>query len=210
MTGKGALERLDVLYHSAIRFATNAPYRTHHCTLYSSVNWSSLYTRRKTHWLMLIYKTLLGLTPPYLRYLLQPSSSTYNTRSASHILLKVPKAHTSLGRSSFQFAAASDWNELQQTLKLDSFISISSFKDSIMDTLTDSCGCFVVSTFLPFVLLFVPNNVCAMFCAATMLCRCHVASPCCVATMLCFHLLLPCYVVVLGLSLCSVVLSLLS
>ena len=41
--GKGALERLDVLYHSAIGFATNAPYRTHHCTLYSSVNWSSLY-----------------------------------------------------------------------------------------------------------------------------------------------------------------------
>jgi hypothetical protein len=37
--GKGALERLDVLYHSAIRFA---PYRTHHCTLYSPVNWSSL------------------------------------------------------------------------------------------------------------------------------------------------------------------------
>jgi hypothetical protein len=62
--GKGALERLDVLYHSAIRFATNAPYRTHHCSLYSSVNWSSLYTHRKTHWLMLIYKTLLGLTPP--------------------------------------------------------------------------------------------------------------------------------------------------
>ena len=91
--GKGALERLDLLYHSAIRFATNAPYRTHHCTLYSSVNWSSLYTRLKTDWLMLIYKTLLGLTPPYLRYLLQPSSSTYNTQSPSHILLKVPKAH---------------------------------------------------------------------------------------------------------------------
>ena len=35
---KGALEWLDVLYHSAIRFATNAPYRTHHCIL-SSVNW---------------------------------------------------------------------------------------------------------------------------------------------------------------------------
>jgi hypothetical protein len=120
--GKGALEWLDVLYHSAIRFANNAPYRTYHCTLYSSVNWSSLYTHRKTHWLILIYKTLFGLTPPYMRYLLQPSSSTYNTRSASHILLKVPKAHTSRGRSSFQFAAASDWNEMQQTLKLDSFI----------------------------------------------------------------------------------------
>ena len=45
---KGALERLDVLYHSAIRFATNASNRTHQCTLYCSVNLSSLYTRRKT------------------------------------------------------------------------------------------------------------------------------------------------------------------
>jgi hypothetical protein len=35
--GKGALKWLDVLYHSAIRFATNAPYRRHHCTpLYPS------------------------------------------------------------------------------------------------------------------------------------------------------------------------------
>ena len=102
-----------------ISFATNVPCRTHHCTLYSSVssvNWTSLFTCRKTHWLMLIYKNLLDLTPPYLRYILQHSSSTYNTRSASHILIKIPKAHTSLGRSSFQFAAASDWNELQQTL----------------------------------------------------------------------------------------------
>ena len=156
----------------------------------SSVNCSSLYTRRKTHWLMLIYKTILGLTPPYLRYLLQLSSSTYNTRSDSHILFKVHKAHTSLGRSSFQFAAANDWNELQQTLKLESFISISSFKDSIMDTLTDSCGCFawyiVVSTFLPFVLLSGPNNVCTCFVATMLL-------SCCVATMLCCHVLLPCY-----------------
>ena len=28
--GKGAIEWLDVLYHSTIRFATNAPYGTHH------------------------------------------------------------------------------------------------------------------------------------------------------------------------------------
>jgi hypothetical protein len=52
LADKGALERLDVLYHSAIRFATNAPY------------WTFLYTSNKIHWLMLIYKTLLGLTPP--------------------------------------------------------------------------------------------------------------------------------------------------
>jgi hypothetical protein len=54
----------------------------------------------------------------------------------------------------------------------------------------------------------VHNNVCTMFCAATMLCCCHDVLSCCVATMLCCHVLLPCYVVVLGLSLCSVVVSL--
>ena len=81
--GKGVLERLDILYHSTIWFATNAPHRTHRCTLYSSVNWSYLYTRRMTHWLMLIYQTRLGLTPPYLRDPLQTSSSTYNTCSAA-------------------------------------------------------------------------------------------------------------------------------
>ena len=68
----------SALHPSAIRFATNAPYRTHHSTLYSSVNLAYLYTPRKNHWLMLIYKTLLGLTPPYLRYLLifQPWAAT--------------------------------------------------------------------------------------------------------------------------------------
>ncbi|KAF3835479.1 hypothetical protein F7725_028037, partial [Dissostichus mawsoni] len=48
---KGALDHLDVLYHSAIRFTTNAPYRTHHCDLYSLANWPSLETRRNIHWL---------------------------------------------------------------------------------------------------------------------------------------------------------------
>jgi hypothetical protein len=57
-------------------------------------------------------------------------------------LLKVPKAHTPLVHSSFQFTVARDWNKLQKTLKLDSFISISSFKDSIMDTLPDTYGYF--------------------------------------------------------------------
>ena len=92
----------------------------------------------------------------------------------------------------------SNWTVLSQSLH--------SF-NSIMDTTTDSCGCFawciVVSTFLPFVLLSVANDVITLFCAATMLLSC------CVATIL-YYMLLPCYVVVLGLYFCSIVLSLLS
>ena len=48
---RGTLAKLDTLYHSAICFATNAPLNTHHCSLYSMVNWPSLHTRRHFHWL---------------------------------------------------------------------------------------------------------------------------------------------------------------
>ena len=96
---KGALERLEVLYHSAIHFSTNAPYRTHHCELYALANFPSLETRRNIHWLMVIYKTLLGLTPPYLIHLLHlRPTPLHNTHSATHILLNVPRAHSSMGQ----------------------------------------------------------------------------------------------------------------
>ncbi|CDQ88426.1 unnamed protein product, partial [Oncorhynchus mykiss] len=60
------LNKLDAVYHSAIRFVTKAPYTTHYCDLYALVGWPSLHTRRQTHWLHVIYKTLLGKVPPYL------------------------------------------------------------------------------------------------------------------------------------------------
>ena len=68
-----SLHMLRFIWYVPIRFVTNALYRTHHCTLSSSVNWSSLFTRHKTHWLLLIYKTLLGLTPSHLSGSLVPN-----------------------------------------------------------------------------------------------------------------------------------------
>ena len=54
------LRKLDVVYHSAIRFVTKAPYTTHHCDLNALDGWPSLHTRRQTHWLQVNYKSLLG------------------------------------------------------------------------------------------------------------------------------------------------------
>ena len=59
------LNKLDAIYHSAIHFVTKAPYTTHHCDLYDLVGWPSLHTRHQTHWLQVIYKSLLGKAPPY-------------------------------------------------------------------------------------------------------------------------------------------------
>jgi hypothetical protein len=39
-------------------------------------------------------------------------------RSSRYISLVIPKANTPFGRLSFQFSAANDWNELQNSLKL--------------------------------------------------------------------------------------------
>lgn len=81
---KDTLERLDILYYSAIGFATNAPYKTHHRNLYSSIGWPPLHARGKPNWLTFISKPLLGFTPPYLKN----CSSVYNMQLSNHTQLK--------------------------------------------------------------------------------------------------------------------------
>ncbi len=97
---------------------TNAPYRTHHCELYSLLNWTSLCIRRETHWYIFTYKVLLGLLPKYLHKLLKPHSNTYTTRSSNYISLAIPRKKTTYGRSAFEFAAPNDWNMLTKVIEI--------------------------------------------------------------------------------------------
>jgi hypothetical protein len=76
--------KLDVVDHSAIRFITKAPYTTHHCDLYAPVGWPSLHIRRQTHWLQVIYKSLLGKAPPHLSSLVTIATPTRSTRSSRY------------------------------------------------------------------------------------------------------------------------------
>lgn len=133
------LKRLDVVYNSAIRFVTNASFNTHHCDLYALVGWPSLHTRRLTYWYRFIYKSILRKTPLYLNSLLTIALPVRNLRSSRYISLVIPKANTSFGRSSFQFAAACDWNE--KTLKLENTISLTSFKARLSELLPVRCTC---------------------------------------------------------------------
>jgi hypothetical protein len=122
------LNKLNAVYHSAILFVTKAPYTSHHCNLYALVGWPSLHTRRQTHWLQVIYKSLLGKAPPYLSSLVTIAAPTRSTHSSRYMSLVTPKANSSFGRLSFQFSAANDWNKLQKALKLETHISLTSFK----------------------------------------------------------------------------------
>uniref|UniRef100_A0A8K9VEK2 Reverse transcriptase domain-containing protein n=1 Tax=Oncorhynchus mykiss TaxID=8022 RepID=A0A8K9VEK2_ONCMY len=122
------LNKLDAVYHSATRFVTKATYTTLHCNLYALVRLPLLHTRRQTYWLQVIYKSLLGKAPPYLSSLVTIAAPTHCTRYNRYISLVTPKANSYFGRLSFQFSAANDWNELQKFLKLETHISLTSFK----------------------------------------------------------------------------------
>jgi hypothetical protein len=91
------LSKLDVVYQSAIHFVTKAPYTTHHCDLYALVGWLSLHIRRRTHWLQVIYKSMLGKAPPYLSSRVTIAAPTCSTQSSRYISLVIPKANTSFG-----------------------------------------------------------------------------------------------------------------
>ena len=112
--------KLDVVYHSAIRFVTKVPYTTQHCDLYAFNGWPSLHIRLQIHWLQVIYKSLLGKAPPCLSSVVTIATPTHSIRSSRYISLVIPI----LLRLSFQFSSANDWNELQKSLKLESYLPL--------------------------------------------------------------------------------------
>jgi hypothetical protein len=105
------LSKLPLFTHICCPAPDSSTQATHRpTTLYS------LHSRRQTHWLQVIYKSLLGKAPPCLSSLVTIAALTRNTRSSRLISLVTPKANSSFGRLSFQFSAANDWNELQKSL----------------------------------------------------------------------------------------------
>jgi hypothetical protein len=84
---------------------------------------------------------MLGKDPPYLSSLATITTPTHSTHSSRYISLVIPKANTSFGRLSFQFSAASDWYELQKSLKLETYISLTNFKYQLSEQVTDRCSC---------------------------------------------------------------------
>ncbi len=55
-----ALKPLDSVYHSALRFITGASCNTYRCLLHDMTCWPSLEMRWNAHWLLFIFKALLG------------------------------------------------------------------------------------------------------------------------------------------------------
>ncbi len=140
-TTKALLQSLDSVYHSALRFITRTNYYTHHCALYEMVGWPSLHLRGYKHWLILVYKAIVGQLPLYMTSLLTVNSQGYNLRSSRYILLNVPLMKTEFGKTAFIYSAPTAWNEIQRSLKLTVFISINEFKLYLNQLFQIVCTC---------------------------------------------------------------------
>ncbi len=139
---------LDATYHCALRFITGCKSLTHHCTLYAKVGWLSLSARRLLHWYTFIYKAIIGLLPSYLcTYLTFTSNPSYRLHSLDFLTASVPRTRTEFGKRAFMFSAPSAWNNLQKSLKLQEFITITDFKTQLTGLLMSNfgtCKCFTV------------------------------------------------------------------
>ena len=135
-----SLHLLDAAYPGALRFITGCKLLTHHCTLYSLTDWSSLSMRRTTHWYLFVYKSIVGLLPSYLFSYMRRKQSDRSLRSLDYITFAIPSVRTELGKKAFSYAAPGTWNRLQQKLKLSSFIPLKDFKLIVGRLLRQSVG----------------------------------------------------------------------
>lgn len=134
------LSPLYVTFNSLCRFTLLCPYRTHHCTLYESLNWLPPNTRMQSHWLQFILKCIFLTCPPYLKQYFVPHSSSYSLRQLQYPSFTVPRTFRVIGRRAFQFKAPSDWNNLPNSLR--SISSLHSFKIELFNHLKTQCSCF--------------------------------------------------------------------
>ena len=139
------LKKLDSVYHCALRFITGCGYGVHHCLLYAAANRPSLSARRLSHWLLFVYKSVLGRLPFYLTTCLIRSSHHRGLRSQDFINMFVPRVRTELGKTAFKYAAPFSWNSFQTVLKLTELVTIGEFKSLLRDRERASfgkCDCF--------------------------------------------------------------------
>ena len=94
-----SLYLLDAAYHGVLRFRTSCKSLTHHCSLYSLVNCSSLSMSRTLRWYNFIYKSILGLLPTYLSTYMSHKQCCHSLRCQDFITLSIHSVHTELGRS---------------------------------------------------------------------------------------------------------------
>ena len=115
---KKTTDRLQLVQNAAARVLTKTRMRDHITPVLASLHWLPVASRIDFKILLLVYKALNGLAPPYLKDCLPDYDPGRPLRSSSAGLLDVPKmTYKKYGQAAFCFYGPTIWNKLPVYLK---------------------------------------------------------------------------------------------
>uniref|UniRef100_A0A3P9JT56 Reverse transcriptase domain-containing protein n=1 Tax=Oryzias latipes TaxID=8090 RepID=A0A3P9JT56_ORYLA len=121
------LHRLQLVQNSAARLLTGTRRRDHITPILRSLHWLPVSFRIDFKILLLVFKCLNGLAPPYLSELLQSHRPRRALRSVDQMLLEVPRTRlVTKGDRAFSVVAPKLWNRLPLSMR--SARSLNDFK----------------------------------------------------------------------------------
>ena len=107
------LNRLQMVQNSAARLLTSTKKHEHITPVLAALHWLPIRSRINFKTLLIVYKSLHNLAPPYLSEILHQHAPSRALRSADLLLLEVPRARQKArGDRAFSVAGPRLWNAL--------------------------------------------------------------------------------------------------
>lgn len=122
---QSSLAHLQLVQNTDACLLTGVRKREHITPILASLHWLPVHFRVHFKILLLVFKSLNGLAPPYLSELLHPYAPAWCLRSADLLLLEVQRSKRKLrGDRAFSVATPKLWNELPLHIRQASSLSI--------------------------------------------------------------------------------------
>ncbi|KAI2647433.1 DNA mismatch repair protein MSH3 [Labeo rohita] len=132
-----ALSRLQLVQNAAARLLAGVHKRDHITPVLRSLHWLPVRYRVNFKILLIVYKSLHGMAPPYISDLLIEHSVTRTLRSSNQRLLLIPQTKRKCrGDRAFASIAPRLWNDLPSFIRMAS--SVATFKSKLKTYLFDN------------------------------------------------------------------------
>ena len=138
--------KINKIQERALRIMYN-DYSSDYQELLDKDNSITFHQRNLQHLSVEIYKTKMGLNPPFMRDIFSENiECKYNTRSGQHLVL--PRTNTSkYGLGSLKYMGYKTWNNIPATIK--KLNDLASFKVGIKTWKGEHCDCKLCRTYIP-------------------------------------------------------------